>query len=159
MISHWILLKIGNFSHKSCRENQNITLCSITTPPPKKPCSLWDNVEKYGTARQATDDNIIRRMRFARWITKATDTHSEYAVILTVFPRQEWLCERATTLRLYAHSTLPVLYLFPGSNTGETRWLVCVWSVPAWRELGSYCSTLRWRLVSDIRTRGYFFLF
>jgi hypothetical protein len=31
-------------------------------------------VEKYGTARQATDDNITQRMRFACWITKATDT-------------------------------------------------------------------------------------
>jgi hypothetical protein len=59
-------------------------------------------VEKYGTARQATDDNIIRRMRFACWITKATDTHSEY-VILTVFSRQQWLRERASMLRLYVH--------------------------------------------------------
>jgi len=25
---------------------------------------LWDNVERYGIARQATDGNIIRRMRF-----------------------------------------------------------------------------------------------
>jgi hypothetical protein len=55
-------------------------------------------VEKYGTARQATDDNIIRRMRFACWITKATDTHSEY-VILIVFRRQKWLRERASVLR------------------------------------------------------------
>ena len=39
-------------------------------------------------------DNIIQRMRFACWITKATDTHSEY-VILTAFPRQQWLYERA----------------------------------------------------------------
>jgi hypothetical protein len=37
-------------------------------------------VEKHGTARQATDDNTIRRMRFACWITNATDTHSEYAI-------------------------------------------------------------------------------
>jgi hypothetical protein len=43
---------------------------------PQKSCRLWHNVEKYGTARQATDENIIRRMRFACWITKATDTHS-----------------------------------------------------------------------------------
>jgi hypothetical protein len=35
---------------------------------------FFQNVEKYGTARQATDDNIIRRMRIACWITKATDT-------------------------------------------------------------------------------------
>jgi len=37
-------------------------------------------------ARQATDDNIIRNTPIAYWITKATDTHSEY-VILIVFPR------------------------------------------------------------------------
>jgi hypothetical protein len=57
-------------------------------------------VEKYGRARQATDVNIIRRMRFACWITKATDTHSEY-VILIAFPRQQWLRERASLLRSY----------------------------------------------------------
>jgi hypothetical protein len=39
-------------------------------------------VEKYGRARQATDDNIIRRMRFACWITKATDTHSQYVILI-----------------------------------------------------------------------------
>jgi hypothetical protein len=64
----------------------------------RKSCRLWDNVEKYGRARQATGDNIIRRMRFACWITKATDTHSEY-VILIAFPRQQWLRERASILR------------------------------------------------------------
>jgi hypothetical protein len=48
----------------------------------RKQCRLRDNVEKYGTARQATDNNIIRRKRFACWITKATDTHSEYAKLL-----------------------------------------------------------------------------
>ena len=30
---------------------------------PRKTRRLCDNVEKYRTARQATDDNIIRRMR------------------------------------------------------------------------------------------------
>jgi hypothetical protein len=46
----------------------------------------------YGRAGQATDDNIIRRMRFACRIIKATDTHSEY-VIRTAFPLQQWLRE------------------------------------------------------------------
>ena len=41
-------------------------------------------------------------MRFAHWITKATDTHSEY-VIINAFPGQQWLRERATMLRLYVH--------------------------------------------------------
>jgi hypothetical protein len=55
-------------------------------------------VEKYGRARQATDDNMIHRMRFACRITKATDTHSE-DVILIAFTRQQWLHERASVLR------------------------------------------------------------
>jgi hypothetical protein len=46
-------------------------------------------VDKYGTARQATDDTI-RHMLFARWITKAADRISEN-VILIAFPLQEWL--------------------------------------------------------------------
>jgi len=55
-------------------------------------------VEKFGSFRQATDDNLIRRMSFARWITKATNTHSEYVILIT-FPLQQWLCECASMLR------------------------------------------------------------
>jgi hypothetical protein len=55
-------------------------------------------VEKYGGVGQATDDNITRRMRIACWITKATETHSEY-VILIAFPLQQWLQERVSMLR------------------------------------------------------------
>ena len=38
------------------------------------------------------------RMRIACWIPKAKHTHSEY-VILTAFPLQQWLHERASMLR------------------------------------------------------------
>jgi hypothetical protein len=49
-------------------------------------------VGNYCRAGQAADDNIIRRMRFACWITKATDTHihthtrthTEYVIIIAV---------------------------------------------------------------------------
>jgi hypothetical protein len=54
-----------------------------------------DNVEKYGTAIQTTDGNIIQRVRFELWLSKAVDTHSEH-VILIVFPREQWLRERAS---------------------------------------------------------------
>ena len=63
----------------------------------RKSCRLWDNVEKYGRARQAKYDNIIRRMRFACCIPKATDTHSEY-IILIASPWQQWLRERVSML-------------------------------------------------------------
>ena len=58
-------------------------------------------MEKHGRAGQGTDGNIIRRVRIACWITKATNTHSEYA-ILTAFPLQQWLRERASILRYIA---------------------------------------------------------
>jgi hypothetical protein len=48
----------------------------------------------------------IRRMRIACWIIKATNTHTEY-IILIAFPQQQWLLERASLLR---HCTLPVLF-------------------------------------------------
>ena len=54
-------------------------------------------MEKYDRGGQATDD-IIRRVLFARWITKVTYTHSEY-VILIVCPRQRWLRECPSVLR------------------------------------------------------------
>jgi hypothetical protein len=39
---------------------------------------MW---KKYGRVGQTTGDNIIRRMRFAYWITKATNTCSEYVIL------------------------------------------------------------------------------
>ena len=41
------------------------------------------------------DNNLIRRMRLAFFITTATDTHSEL-VILVTFTRQSWLQENAS---------------------------------------------------------------
>jgi len=45
-------------------------------------------MDKQDGAGQATGDNIIWRMHFASWITKATNIHPEY-VILTAFPLQQ----------------------------------------------------------------------
>ena len=45
---------------------------------------LWRNMEKYGTARAATDDNIIRSNLHADNYDKNTDTHSWYFVLIIV---------------------------------------------------------------------------
>ena len=50
---------------------------------------------------------IVGRMRIARCIPKATNTHTEYVILIAFLP-QRWLQERASMLRL-AYSTLPVL--------------------------------------------------
>jgi len=60
---------------------------------------MWKNVVKPDRPQMT-----IQHMRFACWITKATDrqtdrqTHTEY-VILISFARQQWTCERASILR------------------------------------------------------------
>ena len=59
-------------------------------------------MKKYGRTKQATDENTIRRMRFACCVPKATDTHTEN-VKLTAFVRQHCLHERASMLHLYVH--------------------------------------------------------
>ena len=51
---------------------------------------MWNNLVQRGRPQ-----TIMWRMRIARWITKATDTHSEY-VTLTALPLQQWLHERSS---------------------------------------------------------------
>jgi len=51
-------------------------------------------MEIYGTARQATDDDIKRRMRIACCIPRATNTRSEYVTVIA-FPLQQWLHQGA----------------------------------------------------------------
>jgi len=54
-------------------------------------------VEKHGSIGHNTAENMIQRTRFACWITKATETHSEY-VVFNAFPRQQSLREYALML-------------------------------------------------------------
>ena len=65
--SRWIILKIKNIPHRICRGNQN-THFNLNNSFPK----IVPSVEKICAARHV---NTIWRMRFARWITKATNTH------------------------------------------------------------------------------------
>jgi hypothetical protein len=78
--------EIEIFQQKRCRENQNTHFVFSNFFSPKI-LPLWENVEKYGTARQGTYDNITGRRRFACWINNATNTLSEYLTLFT-FPVQ-----------------------------------------------------------------------
>jgi hypothetical protein len=73
----YLILEWEMFETKVVEKIKIYILCSITLS--RKSLRLWHNVEKYCRAEQATGDNIIRRMRFACWITKATDIRSEYS--------------------------------------------------------------------------------
>ena len=58
-------------------------------------------MEKCGGDEQATDGSTVRRMRFACWINKAANTHSEY-VIFIASPRQP-LTRKSLNVAFYVH--------------------------------------------------------
>jgi len=51
-------------------------LCSVTFFSLPKIVPLWDNVCKCYTARQATNDDVIGRMRTACCVTQSTKAHT-----------------------------------------------------------------------------------
>jgi hypothetical protein len=63
--SHWILFRMRNFSDKGCRENQNTCYVQYNF---SKSHAIYDNVDRYGRARQGTVGNVI-------WWGKNADTH------------------------------------------------------------------------------------
>ena len=60
---------------------------------------MW---KKYGRDRHALDDDVIVRMRTACWITKATDTHSEYVILIDIL-QQQCLRAGASVFGVYMH--------------------------------------------------------
>jgi hypothetical protein len=58
-------------------EGKKHSLCSMHFSP--KSYRVWDNVE-YGRDGQATDNNLIRRMRVTCWLPNATNIHSQYVI-------------------------------------------------------------------------------
>jgi hypothetical protein len=92
-----------------------------------KSCCLCGNKKEYGRSRQVIDDLIIRRMRCAWWISKATNPRSEY-LILIAFPWQTLFRKCALVFR-----ALPVLFLIV--TVFNQTWNLYIWHF----FLGSMC--------------------
>jgi hypothetical protein len=80
IISLGLLFRMTNVSDKDCRENQNTHF--MLNYFYQTLCHLWDNVEKFCIARQATDDNTIGHRKD---IGISGNTFA--------FPHQQWLCK------------------------------------------------------------------
>ena len=66
---------------------------------------MWKNFVERGMPQMT-----IRRMRIARWISKATKPNSQY-VIAFAFPPQQRLQERASISSLYVHCLSCTVYM------------------------------------------------
>jgi hypothetical protein len=81
-------------------------------------CAIYDEVwENTRMVEQGRPQMTVWRMSIACWITMATNTHSEYIIIIA-FPLQQWLRNRASMLRytdiachVYCTSNIIVLTL------------------------------------------------
>ena len=71
-----MIFRMRNVQTKAVEKIKTRSLFNDLPPPPKS-CRLCNNVEKYCTVSQATDDS------FACWITKATNKHSKYVIFIT----------------------------------------------------------------------------
>jgi len=103
-----LLLRMRNVSDESCRENQNTDFTFNN--------SIFENRAVYeimvkNIVERGRSQITTRRMSIVCWITKATNTPSEYVIIIA-FPNQQWLCEHA---QYYVIRTMPVLLLFTES--------------------------------------------
>ena len=59
-------------------------------------------MRQLGGKNMLQSDRPEKTMRFACWVIKVTCTHSD-CVTLIAFPREQWLCERPSTLGPYLH--------------------------------------------------------
>ena len=76
-----IFIRIRNISDKIVEKIKTYFLFGNFSPEIR--ARLWDNVKKkYVISRQATDDNVKRRMFFTYWISKVIETHSEYVILI-----------------------------------------------------------------------------
>ena len=85
-----VFFRMRNVPYKSCRENQN-THFVFNNFFFKRAVSeiMWKNMVDWSRSHMT-----ILHMDIACWIPKAANSYSEY-VILTAFPLQQWLHERA----------------------------------------------------------------
>ena len=81
------------FQTKVVEKIKTHTMCSVTFSENR---AFYEKTWK-NTVERGRPQITIWRMRIASWIPKATNTFSEF-VILIAFPQQQWLHERASML-------------------------------------------------------------
>jgi hypothetical protein len=94
------LPKIRNSSDKSRRGNQNTHFAFNKFF--RNPCCLWENVEKYDRASQATDENVIRRMRMACSMSKGY-RHTHGICSTACFSTATMVTRTPHDITLYVH--------------------------------------------------------
>jgi len=124
---------------------------------PRKSCCSWDNVENCQTSQPDHRWQYNTAHSLCMWITKSTDTRSEY-VILIAFPQQQWLYVVLTRLSIALYCTCIACFVcgvsspslmrpsivFPNFQCRDLRHLVLLWQ-----------QSLRAHTVSFLKSNGF----
>jgi hypothetical protein len=129
-------LERGIFQTEDLEKIKTHILCSVIFL--KKSFSLGDNVEKCGTVRQGTYENITWCMRFACWKNKVRHTHTHNMSANTVCFSTTRIVKR-TKPQCHFINILPLLFCVCVSVCVN----VCVCVCECARECVSLCVSVR----------------
>ena len=120
----WILLKMRNISDESCRKNQNTHFMFNSFFPENR--AVYDIMSK-NMVEPDRPQMTIRRMCFARWITKATHTRKHtHTHTLRIFNTHCFFTATAVS-RTHLNAALYVYCDFCYRNTQHCRtFALCV---------------------------------
>ena len=143
IISPWFVRR-RNVSEKSCRRNRNTILCSVTFFSENCPVYviMWKTMVESDRLQMTIwrlrfpepgrSQMTVWRLRFPCWVTKATDTHSEY-VVRIASPQQQWLRERTSVLRYtYVACLVYVNRVVKSVFVTETECVYCAVRTGSW---------------------------
>ena len=93
IISRPVLLRMRNFLDKSCREIKTHAITFFYFENRAVYEIIWKDIVEPGRPQMR-----LWRMLLSREVPKATNTHSEHAILIT-FVLKQWLRQRASILR------------------------------------------------------------
>ena len=105
IISLSVLLRMRNFSDKSCRENRHFTFKNSFGNRAVYEI-IWKNIVERGRPQ-----TTIWRIRISCWIPKALNIHSE-CVILISFPTAKRVARTRLSIMLFIHCLLYILFIY-----------------------------------------------
>jgi len=122
VIFHSVLLRKRNIPEKHCRENQNTYFMSNNFFFENR--AVYEIIYK-NTVELDRPQMTVGGMRISSWISKATNTHSIYVILIT-FPQQRSLHKRASVLNSTCIGWLVFLPSHPtaqrDANNDDSTW-------------------------------------
>ena len=150
IISRSFLFRMRNVSDKSCRENQNTHFVFSNFFFENR--AVYEIMEK-NNVEPDRPQMTVWRMRIAFCVPKATNTCSEYVIIIA-FQLQQWLHARSSILRYTCTACLLVCWLWTLLRPVQRAWERYEDLTAAWLRIWLFWDMTLCRCVNSSRRFG-----